>query len=228
MHRMNIKPGNLLLYAVTADGDVEDSEFLDNIEAAIQGGVTCLQLRDKNRSDSSLFLRAKKVSAICKYYRIPFILNDRTELARRIPDAGVHLGASDMAPRHARRILGSERIIGATARNLADALKAQEEGADYIGVGALFPTQTKLDTEPVSRDELTRIAKALTVPVVAIGGISRSNVLLLAETGIAGIASVSAIFGEKDVRVRARNLRQRLDQMNFAIPKKDGEMTCEK
>jgi len=221
---MNFEPQKLLLYAVTADSPDDDPVFLARIEEAIEGGVTCLQLRDKERNDESLFVRAKRVSALCRFYRIPFILNDRTNLAKQIPNAGVHLGASDMAPRRARQILGPDRIIGATARSLSEALKAQEEGADYIGVGALFPTRTKLDTRPVSRDELMRITTELRIPVVAIGGISCSNIEELSSTGIAGVASVSAVFGDSDVRGAARKLRSILDQVNFANRPAEGEI----
>lgn len=194
------------LYAVTDRAWVGRQSLYEQVESALQGGVTCVQLREKQLEDGEFLKEALRLRELCRRYRVPFIVNDRVELALRCGADGVHVGQSDMRAENVRKLIGSERIVGVSARTVEQAKEAEQAGADYLGVGAVFATATKADAGPVSRDELGRICAAVSIPVVAIGGIGRKNILQLSGSGIDGVALVSAIFSAKDIETECREL----------------------
>lgn len=205
---MNCTAEMLRLYAVTDRAWVGKLTLPQQVEAALKGGATCVQLREKNLADSSILAEAREISALCKQYRVPFILNDNVALAAQCGADGVHLGQEDMAPAEARRILGPDAIIGVSAHNVAEAKAAVAAGADYLGCGAMFATTTKTNVTALPKETLRAICTAVPVPVVAIGGISKQNLLSLAHCGEAGVALVSAIFAAEDIEKECRELRR--------------------
>lgn len=205
---MNCTAEMLRLYAVTDRAWVGKLTLPQQVEAALKGGATCVQLREKNLADSSILAEAREISALCKQYRVPFILNDNVALAAQCGADGVHLGQEDMDPAEARRILGPDAIIGVSAHNVAEAKAAVAAGADYLGCGAMFATTTKTNVTALPKETLQAICAAVGVPVVAIGGISKQNLLSLAHCGEAGVALVSAIFAAEDIEEECRELRR--------------------
>lgn len=205
---MNCTAEMLRLYAVTDRAWVGKLTLPQQVEAALKGGATCVQLREKNLADSSILAEAREISALCKQYRVPFILNDNVALAAQCGADGVHLGQEDMDPAEARRILGPDAIIGVSAHNVAEAKAAVAAGADYLGCGAMFATTTKTNVTALPKETLRAICAAVGVPVVAIGGISKQNLLSLAHCGEAGVALVSAIFAAGDIEEECRELRR--------------------
>lgn len=205
---MRIGREQLLLYAVTDRSMTNENNLAAQVEEAILGGATLVQLRDKSLSYDELIQEATKLHELTLRYRIPLIINDNLEAVREVKAEGIHLGLSDMAVRDARRILGEEKIIGASAHTVEEALTAQADGADYLGVGAVFSSSTKKDARPLSRETLTAICQAVSIPVVAIGGITKENLSFLMNTGIDGVAVVSALFAEKNVKAAARQLTE--------------------
>lgn len=205
---MNCTAEMLRLYAVTDRAWVGKLTLPQQVEAALKGGATCVQLREKNLADSSILAEAREISALCKQYRVPFILNDNVALAAQCGADGVHLGQEDMDPAEARRILGPDAIIGVSAHNVAEAKAAVAAGADYLGCGAMFATTTKTNVTALPKETLRAICSAVPVPVVAIGGISKQNLLSLAHCGEAGVALVSAIFAAEDIEEECRELRR--------------------
>lgn len=205
---MNCTAEMLRLYAVTDRAWVGKLTLPQQVEAALKGGATCVQLREKNLADSSVLAEAREISALCKQYRVPFILNDNVALAAQCGADGVHLGQEDMDPAQARRILGPDAIIGVSAHNVAEAKAAVAAGADYLGCGAMFATTTKTNVTALPKETLRAICAAVGVPVVAIGGISKQNLLSLAHCGEAGVALVSAIFAAEDIEKECRELRR--------------------
>ena len=205
---MNCTAEMLRLYAVTDRAWVGEQTLPQQVEAALKGGATCVQLREKDLGDAAILAEALEISALCKRYGVPFILNDNVALARQCGADGVHLGQEDMDPAEARRILGPEAIIGVSAHNVAEARAAVEAGADYLGCGAMFPTHTKTDTNVISRQVLADVCASVPIPVVAIGGIHRENLLQLVGCGEAGIAVISAIFAQPDIEAACRELRE--------------------
>lgn len=197
----------LALYAITDSRLAKEQSFYEQIEDALKGGVTLLQLREKNMGEEDLLKEALEVQKICKKYRVPLIINDDVELAKRINADGVHVGQSDLDAGTARTILGPDKIIGVTAKTVEQARAAQRAGADYLGSGAIFGTGTKPDAKPMTMELLREIVNAVDIPVVAIGGIDSSNAYKLAKTGIAGIAVVNGIFGKSDCCAAARELK---------------------
>ena len=167
---------SLLLYAVTDRTWLNGETLYKQVEKAIKGGVTFVQLREKNLDEKSFLNEALEIQILCKKYNIPFVINDNVEIARKINADGVHVGQSDMKAENVRAILGNDKILGVSAQTVEQALYAQKEGADYIGVGAVFPTGSKLDADNVSLDTLKEICRAVNIPVVAIGGIGIDNV----------------------------------------------------
>lgn len=210
---MNCTAEMLRLYAVTDRAWVGKLTLPQQVEAALKGGVTCVQLREKNLADSSILAEAREISALCKQYRVPFILNDNVALAAQCGADGVHLGQEDMDPAEARRILGPDAIIGVSAHNVAEAKAAVAAGADYLGCGAMFATTTKTNVTALPKETLRAICAAVGVPVVAIGGISKQNLLSLAHCGEAGVALVSAIFAAEDIEKECRELRKLAAQL---------------
>ena len=197
----------LALYAITDSRLAKEQSFYEQIEDALKGGVTLLQLREKNMGEEDLLKEALEVQKICKKYRVPLIINDDVELAKSINADGVHVGQSDLDAGTARTILGPDKIIGVTAKTVEQARAAQRAGADYLGSGAIFGTGTKPDAKPMTMELLREIVNAVDIPVVAIGGIDSCNAYKLAKTGIAGIAVVNGIFGKSDCCAAGRELK---------------------
>ncbi|HEX3021042.1 MAG TPA: thiamine phosphate synthase [Lachnospiraceae bacterium] len=201
------------LYLVTDSTYHDEESFLYTIEEACKGGITLLQLREKERSTREYLNLARKVKRICDTYHIPLIIDDRTDIALAIDAAGVHVGQSDLPVKEARRILGSERIVGATAKTVEQAREAYEEGADYLGVGALYPTTTKVITILTPVSMLDAICRSVPVPVVAIGGLNAENMDILSSSPIQGIAVVSAIMKSTQPRKDTLILKEKILQI---------------
>jgi thiamine-phosphate diphosphorylase len=198
------------LYAVTDSKWLNGRTLPDVVEEAIAGGVTFIQLREKKLSREEFVSLAKEVKKVTDRYRVPFIINDDVEVAREVDADGVHVGQNDTSVEDARRVLGPDKIIGVSAHNVEEALAAQEKGADYLGAGAAFITSTKLDASALSRDTLRAICQAVSIPVVAIGGINADNILELKGTGIDGVAVVSAVFAAENVKAAAEDLARKV------------------
>lgn len=201
----------LLLYAVT-DSRYPGS-FEESVEAAVRGGATMIQLREKNISHDELLKRALSVKEICRKYGVPLIINDSVEIALKSGADGVHLGLTDGSISEARRLLGADKVIGATAKTVDQALRAEAEGADYLGSGAMFPSGAKPEAAAMTVDTLKSIVNAVNIPVCAIGGINRDNIMQLRGTGICGAAVVSAIFGAEDISSAAAELKALSEEM---------------
>ena len=199
---------SLLLYAVTDRTWLKDETLYEQVEKAIKGGVTFVQLREKELDKESFQNEALEIQKLCRTYNIPFVINDNVEIARTINADGVHVGQSDMKVENVRAIIGEDKILGVSAQTVEQALLAENEGADYLGVGAVFPTKSKGDAENVNFDTLKEICSAVNIPVVAIGGIGVDNVSKLENSGISGIAVISAIFATDDIEAAAENLKE--------------------
>jgi thiamine-phosphate pyrophosphorylase len=207
---MNSITPDYSLYLVTDRDVLGERQLVNAIEAAINGGVTLLQLREKNLSTLAFYEEAIKVKSLTDKFNIPLIINDRLDIALACNADGLHIGQDDMPLGIARNFLGHEKIIGVSVSCVEEALLAEKNGADYIGVGAIFPTLTKNDTEKVTLHTLKEIKKAVKIPVVAIGGISEHNLAQVLETGIDGISVVSAILGKDDIKTAAEKLYSKL------------------
>ena len=210
---MNCDKKDLLLYAVTDRSWLKGQTLCEQVEQALKGGVTFLQLREKELDDQEFFEEAQVIQKLCKKHRVPFLINDNVALAAKIGADGVHVGQSDMAAGEARAKLGPDRIIGVSARTVEEALEAQRQGADYLGVGAVFHTGSKADAAEVDHQVLRDICRAVDIPVIAIGGITRDNVAQLKHSGICGIAVISAIFAQKNIEAAASELRMLTEEM---------------
>ena len=207
---MNCTAEMLRLYAVTDRAWVGKLTLPQQVEAALKGGATCVQLREKQLDEGDFFNEALEIQKICRHYGVPFLLNDNVPLALRCNADGVHVGQDDMSAAEARRLLGPDKIIGVSAHNVEEARKAY---ADYLGCGAMFATTTKTNVEVRSRETLAAVCASVPIPVVAIGGIHKSNLLTLAGCGEAGVALVSAIFGAEDIEQTCRELRQMVEKL---------------
>ena len=210
---MKCDKNDLLLYAVTDRHWLKGQTLYAQVEAAIAGGATFVQLREKQMDEADVLQEAKEIQALCRAHHIPFVINDHVEIAKAIQADGVHVGQSDMEALDVRRLLGEEAIIGVSAETVEQALLAQAHGADYLGVGAVFPTGSKDDAADVSMETLRAICEAVDIPVIAIGGISEDNVGQLAGSGICGIAVISAIFAQESIRDAAARLKQKTAAM---------------
>jgi len=190
---------SMLLYAVTDRSWLGEQTLAMRVEETLIGGTTFVQLREKNL-DYALFLEeAKEMKALCGKYHVPFVINDNVEIAIESDADGVHIGQSDKKISDVRAALGEDKIIGVSAQTVEQAILAQQEGADYLGVGAVFSTSTKLDADSVSFQTLKSICEAVNIPVIAIGGINENNILELSGTGIDGVAIISALFAKSDI-----------------------------
>ena len=198
----------MLLYAVTDRAWTGPMTLLQQAEAALQGGVTCLQLREKHLEDDAFLAEAREMAALCRRYRVPFIVNDRVDIALACGADGVHVGQEDMEVSAVRRMAGDKLMVGVSAHTVEEAVRAARGGADYLGLGAVFSTSTKADAGAMSRDTLKAICQAVDIPKVAIGGISAKNILELSGSGVDGVAVVSAIFGAPDPRRAAQDLAE--------------------
>ena len=207
---MNIKNEDLLLYAVTDRHWLAEGEPLSHaVRQALEGGTTLVQIREKTLEEAAFEAEALELQALCRKYHVPFIVNDNVDLAVRIGADGVHVGQEDMEAGQVRELIGPDRILGVSAQTVEDALRAEAAGADYLGVGAVFPTGSKDDAVEVPHDVLRAICNAVSIPVVAIGGITYENMDQLAGSGIAGISVISAIFGQKDITDATRKLYEK-------------------
>ncbi len=209
---MNCDKKDLLLYAVTDRSWLNGRTLYEQVEEALKGGVTFVQLREKNLDDTAFLQEAKEIKELCARFHVPFVINDNVDIAAEIDADGVHVGQSDMEAGDVRKKLGPDKIIGVSAQTVEQALRAQAHGADYLGVGAVFPTGSKADAVEVSHDTVREICRAVDIPVIAIGGITRENVIELKGTGICGIAVISAIFGQQDIEEAARTLKSRTEE----------------
>ena len=210
---MKLQTEHLKLYAVTDRSWLGERTLARQVEESLAGGATMVQLREKGMDRETLRREALEIRAVCRRYGVPFLINDAAELAAEVGADGVHVGQQDMSPRQARAILGPDGIVGVSAHTVEEARAAQAEGADYLGVGAVFVTGTKENTTPVDYETLKEICAAVDIPVVAIGGVGRNNLSSLAGSGIQGVAVVSALYAQPDVRAAARSLRSQVEEM---------------
>ena len=205
---MRLNKNDLLLYAVTDRSRLIEKSLLQYIEQAAEGGATMLQLREKDLSHEEFLAEAVEVRALCEKLGLPLIINDDVEIAVACGAQGVHVGQSDMEAGDVRLRIGTDMILGVSAQTVEQALLAEKRGADYLGVGAVFSTSTKKDADDVSLETLKSICEAVSIPVVAIGGIGPDNIEKLKDSGIDGVAVVSAIFAQRDPMAAAENLRR--------------------
>lgn len=210
---MKCSKENLLLYAVTDRSWLNGETLYQQVEKALKGGSTFIQLREKNLDQDTFLEEAKQMKKLCEMYHVPFVINDNVEIAAAIGADGVHVGQSDMEAGDVRKRLGEDKIIGVSAQTVEQALLAEKNGVDYLGVGAVFHTGSKADAQEVSHETLREICKAVHIPVIAIGGIGKDNVMQLAHTGICGIAVISAIFGQPDIEAATKELREKTEEM---------------
>lgn len=208
MKSANITAAALQLYAVTDSRWLNGTSLAAAVEKALAGGVTCVQLREKHLPFDEFLRTAKEIKTLCQSYHVPFIVDDNLDIALACDADGLHIGQNDMPAAKARELLGPDKILGVSAQTIEQAVAACQDGADYLGVGAVFPTGTKTDAVDVPLDMLKAITAAVDIPVVAIGGIGADNIAQLSGTGIAGAAVVSAIFAQEDIKKAAANLRQ--------------------
>ena len=203
------------LYFITDSTGFTEEEFLFRVEQALKGGATLLQLREKNKSTKEYIQLAEKVHVIAKRYNVPLIIDDRIDVALAIDAEGVHVGAEDMPVATARKLMGDDKIVGATAKTVPWAKEAYEQGADYLGVGAIYPTTTKVKTVLTSVDTLRDICNAVPIPANAIGGLNKDNIDILAGVPIAGICVVSAIMKAEDPKTAAEELKVRAKELRL-------------
>ena len=203
----------MLLYAVTDRAWVGRQSLYEQVESAIKGGVTCVQLREKQLNDEDFLAEAMEISALCRKHKVPFFINDNVEVAIKCNADGIHVGQEDMAAEQVRSRVGDNMMIGVSVHSVEEALEAVKNGADCLGVGAIFSTSTKTDVDVLPREVLCDICNAVDIPVVAIGGIGKGNISQLAGTGVDGVALVSAIFGADDIEEECRTLRPLAEEM---------------
>ena len=203
----------MLLYAVTDRAWVGEQSLYEQVESALKGGATCVQLREKELDDEAFLNEAIEISALCKQYGVPFFINDNVEIAIKCHADGIHVGQDDMEAAQVRQKVGNDMIIGVSVHSVKEALDAVRSGADCLGVGAMFSTATKTDVNVLPKETLRDICAAVDIPVVAIGGIGKSNISQLAGAGVDGVALVSAIFAADDIESECRILRKLSEEM---------------
>lgn len=199
---------DLLLYAVTDRRWLGSRRLADQVEEALKGGVTFVQLREKDLDEERFLEEAREIKKLCGRYGVPFVINDNVDIAQAVDADGVHVGQSDMEAGDVRARLGQDKIIGVSAQTVEQALLAESRGADYLGVGAVFATGSKADASEVDHETVKAICQAVHIPVIAIGGITRENVGALTGTGVCGVAVISAIFAQEDVEEGTRKLKE--------------------
>ena len=210
---MNFTKKSLSLYAVTDRSWLHGETLYEQVEKALKGGVTLVQLREKELSEADFEQEAKELLELCHKYNVNLIINDNVALAAKVGADGVHIGQSDMGVEKARAILGKEKTIGVTAKTVEQAKAAEAAGADYLGSGAVFGTSTKKDAKPMDHALLQEICESVKIPVVAIGGIDGGNILLLKGRKMAGVAVVSGLFACEDIKKAAEDLREKADRI---------------
>ena len=210
---MKFAESMLRLYAVTDRSWVGTQALYEQVEQALRGGATCVQLREKELNDTDFLAEAKELKILCARYGVPLIINDNVELALKVDADGVHVGQEDMDAQDVRNLIGADKILGVTAKTVEQAQKAQLAGADYLGSGAVFGSTTKPNARPMTKELLHSICQSVTIPVVAIGGIHRGNIASLAGTGIRGAAVVSGIFAAADIEEECFRLRAEIDRI---------------
>ncbi|WP_010250976.1 thiamine phosphate synthase [Acetivibrio cellulolyticus] len=210
---MKLSKQAMLLYVVTDRAWLGEHTLAEQVEKALKGGATFIQLREKELDYDSFLAEAKEIKVLCERYHIPFVINDNVNVAIACNADGVHIGQSDMEARNVREMLGEGKIIGVSAQTVEQAILAEQHGADYIGVGAVFSTSTKSDADAVSQETLKAICNCVNIPVVAIGGIGAHNILELSGTGIDGVAVISAVFAQPDIRGAAEELLRLSEKM---------------
>ena len=211
--KLRVNADAMTLYAVTDRTWVKDTTLMDQVKEALEGGITFLQLREKHLSKEEFIKEAREMKELSKEYKVPFVINDNIEVALAVDADGVHIGQDDMSVEEARKLLGEDKIIGVSAHNVEEAIKAQKGGADYLGVGAVCATSTKKDANVVSKEEIKKICHTVEIPVVAIGGIKKENIKALEGTDVDGVAVVSAIFAAKDIKKDTKKLRSLVEEM---------------
>ena len=211
--KTNADRKSLQLYAITDSHWLNGRTLYSVVKESLEGGVTFLQLREKELDEEHFLEEARELQKLCREYQVPFVINDNVDIAAAINADGVHVGQSDMEAGDVRAKLGPNKIIGVTAKTVEQAVLAQERGADYLGVGAVFHTDSKADAKEISFDTLKDICKAVSIPVIAIGGITEENVRELAGSGICGIAVISAIYAQRDIKKAAENLKNETCRM---------------
>lgn len=204
---------NMILYAVTDRSWVGKQSLIEQVESALKGGVSCVQLREKQLDKEAFLKEAVEMAALCRQYKVPFIINDDVDIALRCGADGVHVGQDDMSVDKVRSIAGDDLIIGVSAHSVEEAITAVRGGADYLGVGAVFSTSTKTNVTAMSYEVLKSICTAVDIPVVAIGGINKDNMTKLSGTGISGVALVSAVFAADDIERECRILRSMSEEI---------------
>ena len=207
----NFNRDSLRLYAVTDRSWLEKQTLYEQVEEALRGGATMVQIREKELDEADFEDEAREIQKLCRKYQVPLIINDNVALAKRVDADGVHIGQSDMEMKNARKLLGEDKIIGVTAKTIEQAKAAEAAGADYLGSGAVFGSSTKLDAKPMEHALFQEICESVAIPVVAIGGITADNVMQLKGRGMAGVAVVSGIFACKDIEAGTRRLRELVD-----------------
>ena len=203
----------MLLYAVTDRAWTGKQSLYEQVEAALKGGVTCVQLREKELDDETFLEEAVEIAALCKKYEVPFFINDNVDIAIKCKADGIHVGQEDMMAAQVRQKVGEDMMIGVSVHTVEEALEAVKNGADCLGVGAMFSTSTKTDVDVLPKEILKDICEAVDVPVVAIGGIGKGNILELSGTKVDGVALVSAIFAAEDIESECRLLRKLSEEM---------------
>lgn len=206
---------DLSLYLITDTAALEAPDFDNRMRACLENGVTLVQLREKAGSTRRMIERARRLKALCAPYHVPLIIDDRVDVALAADAAGVHVGAEDMPVAAARRLIGPDKIVGATAKTVETARLAEKDGADYLGTGAIYPTTTKVVTVITSIETLSDVCRTVTIPVGAIGGLNADNIGILKDTGIAGICVVTALMAAADPAAETIRLRQRLTELGI-------------
>lgn len=204
---------SLLLYAITDRHWLNGKTLYSQVELALKGGATMIQIREKDLDENAFLKEAEQIQSLCAKYCVPFIVNDNVELAVKIGADGVHVGQNDMAAKDVRALIGKDKILGVSAQTVEQALEAQKCGADYLGTGAVFPTGSKDDAQVLGVQTLKEICSAVNIPVVAIGGISKDNILELKKSGIAGVSVISAIFAQNDIVAATAELKSLAEQI---------------
>ncbi|MEE0271995.1 MAG: thiamine phosphate synthase [Coprococcus eutactus] len=210
---MNCSKKELILYAVTDRHWLGEETLYDQVKKALDGGATFVQLREKKLDREDFLAEALEIQKLCKKYGVPFVINDEVSIAKDIDADGVHVGQSDMEAMDVRKVLGPDKILGVSAQTVEQAIIAEKHGADYLGVGAVFATGSKDDADDVSHETLKAICEAVSIPVIAIGGITKDNVSELAGSGICGVAVISAIFGQNDIKKATEDLKASVEKM---------------